>query len=91
MSAQQLALRRSCLSRQDIFGEDLDYLDRSDNGIDSKESARDFLQSIDDFTTRKAQEAANLRRKLGVPEGLEKNHGRQSFQKYQSKSKEHPS
>ena len=46
----------------------LEYLDRSVDGIDDKESARDFLQSIEDFTTRKAHEAAAIRKQLGVPD-----------------------
>ena len=55
------------------MGQDLEYLDRSIAGIDDKESARDFLQSIEEFMTRKACELAAARKRLGVPEGLQRN------------------
>lgn len=63
----------------------MDYDDRSLDGIDSKESARDFLQAIEDFTTRKAQEAAAIRNRLGAPDGLQKNQTKQSLTEGQSR------
>ena len=56
------------------MGEDLEYLDHSNPAIDDKESARDFLQTIEDFMSRKAHELAEVRKRLGVPEGLQRNH-----------------
>lgn len=61
------------LARKSLMGEDLEYLDRSIGAVDDKESARDFLQSIEEFMTRKAHELAAARKRLGVPEGLQKN------------------
>ena len=46
------------------MGRDLDYFDRSFSGTDDKESARDFLQSVEDFLTRKANERAETRDRL---------------------------
>ena len=56
------------------MGEDLDYMDRSTAAIDEQESARDFLQTIEEFMIKKAHELAAARKRLGVPEGLQKNH-----------------
>lgn len=63
----------------------MEYDDRTVDGIDGNESARDFLKAIEDFTTRKAHEAAAIRKRLGVPDGLHKNQARQSLPKGQSK------
>ena len=68
-----------------ILGEVLEYLDRSLHGIDDKESARDFLQSIEDFATRKAHEAAAARKRLGMPGALQKNLGKHSLSQAKSK------
>lgn len=72
--SDQLRQRRTNLARKSLMGEDLEYLDRSIAAIDDKECARDFLQTIEDFTSRKAHELAAARKRLGVPEGLHKNH-----------------
>lgn len=48
----------------------MDYSDNSDAGIDHKESARDFIQSIENFVYRKARELGAARIKMGIPEGL---------------------
>lgn len=74
MCSDQLQQRRILLARKSLMGEDLEYLDQSIAAIDDKESARDFLQSIEDFMSRKANELAAARKRLGVPEGLQKNH-----------------
>ncbi len=71
--SEQLSGRRSNLARKSATGQELEYLDRSTSGIDDNESARDFLQTIENFTTRKAHESAALRKRLGIPEGLQKN------------------
>ena len=74
MCSDQLQQRRTNLARKSLMGEDLEYLDRSIAAIDDKESARDFLETIEDFMSRKAHELAATRKRLGVPEGLERNH-----------------
>ena len=51
----------------------LDYSDRSVVGIDQMESARDFLDSIEDFLQTKAHTQACAREKLGMPSGTSKN------------------
>ena len=86
MCTEQLRSHRSDLARTSLMGEELEYLDRSHHGIDDKESARDFLQFIEDFASRKAHESAKLRKRLGVPEGLQKNLGQHSLTKAKSKS-----
>ena len=85
MTEKQLAKHRSRLVRKNARNQELDYLNRSDDGTDDKESARDFLRSIEDFTSRKADEAAVLRKKMGLPEGLQENQGNQSHTESQSK------
>ena len=50
----------------------MSYSDESDAGIDHHESARDFIQSIDDFVYRKAQKLADVRVKFGLSGGLNK-------------------
>ena len=74
MCSDQLQQRRKSLARKSLLGQDLDYLDRSVAAIDEKESARDFLQDIEEFMSRKAHELAAVRKRLKVPEGLQKNH-----------------
>ena len=72
--SDQLQQRRTNLARKSLLGQDLDYFDRSVAAIDEKESARDFLQTVEDFMFRKAHELAAIRKRLNVPEGLQKNH-----------------
>ncbi|KZZ90018.1 DNA-directed RNA polymerase III largest subunit [Ascosphaera apis ARSEF 7405] len=45
---------RAKLVRYDLLGNKLDYMDRSDRSVDQYESARDFLQSIEDYIKQKA-------------------------------------
>ena len=86
MCSDQLQQRRNNLARKSLMGEDLEYLDRSIAAIDDKESARDFLQSIEDFMSRKSHELATVRKRLGLPEGLQKNHWpKSSLSKAESK------
>lgn len=66
-----LSGERVKLARYSPDGCLLDYLDRSDYGIDHMESARDFLQSIQDFVHRKAHELAKARTKMGIHDGLD--------------------
>ncbi|KAK2779547.1 hypothetical protein FQN52_002415 [Onygenales sp. PD_12] len=66
-----LAPERAKLLRFDLMGNNLEYLDRSDHGIDQLESARDFLQSIEDYVTAKADklksiDGGNKRRGRGI-------------------------
>ena len=84
-AGQQLAPKRLELVRKNARGFELGYGDTSVDGIDGNDSARDFLQAIEDFTTRKAHEAAAIRKRLGVPDGLQKNQARQGLPKGQSK------
>lgn len=66
-----LSNERLKLARYSSDGRPLDYSDRSDIGIDHMESARDFLQSIEDFVSRKAHELSAVRTKMGLPDGLD--------------------
>lgn len=75
---------RNSLKRSSLLGKTLDYHDRSDDGIDDKESGRNFLQTIEEFISRKAHESAAIRKRLGVPEGLNKHERRGPVAKGQS-------
>lgn len=66
-----LSSERLKLARYSSDGRLLDYSDRSDFAIDHMESARDFLQSIEDFVSRKAHEMCTARTKMGLPDGLD--------------------
>lgn len=67
-----LSSERLKLARYSSDGRLLDYSDRSDFAIDHMESARDFLQSIEEFVSRKAHELGAARTKMGLPDGLDK-------------------
>ncbi|EEH03266.1 DNA-directed RNA polymerase III largest subunit [Histoplasma capsulatum G186AR] len=55
-----LAPERAKLARFDLLGKKLEYNDRSDHGIDQLESARDFLQSIEDYVCAKAEKLRSI-------------------------------
>lgn len=65
-----LSHEQSKLARLSLDGTILDYSDKSDAGVDHKESARDFVQSIQDFVYDKAKLLAAARQKRGIPKGL---------------------
>lgn len=65
-----LSHERVKLARLSLNGTILDYSDKSDRGVDHKESARDFVQSIQDFVYDKANMLAAARRRRGIPKGL---------------------
>ncbi|MCJ1287100.1 hypothetical protein MMC26_006448 [Xylographa opegraphella] len=67
-----LRKERAKLIRYSPGGKVLDYSDRSVFGIDQMESARDFLDSIEDFLQTKALMQARAREKLGMPSGTSK-------------------
>lgn len=52
---EMLSTERAKLSRKDLLGKELGYADRSDHGIDQFESARDFLDSIEQYVQTKAE------------------------------------
>lgn len=51
---EMLSKERAKLARKDLLGKELGYMDRSDHGIDQFESARDFLDSIEQYVQTKA-------------------------------------
>ncbi|KAJ5106015.1 DNA-directed RNA polymerase III largest subunit [Penicillium alfredii] len=51
---QMLGKERAKLVRKDLLGQKLGYMDRSDHGIDQFESARDFLDSIQQYVQARA-------------------------------------
>ncbi|KAA8646534.1 hypothetical protein EYZ11_004827 [Aspergillus tanneri] len=51
---EMLSKERAKLVRKDLMGTELGYMDRSDHGIDQFESARDFLESIQQYVATKA-------------------------------------
>ncbi|KAK2759928.1 hypothetical protein FQN54_002664 [Arachnomyces sp. PD_36] len=56
-----LSVERAKLTRSDLNGNALEYTDRSDHGIDQHESARDFLQSVEDYVKIKADRLLYVR------------------------------
>ncbi|RDW67351.1 DNA-directed RNA polymerase III core subunit RPO31 [Aspergillus mulundensis] len=51
---EMLSKERAKLVRKDLMGVELGYMDRSDHGIDQFESARDFLDSVQQYVQNKA-------------------------------------
>jgi DNA-directed RNA polymerase III subunit RPC1 len=51
---EMLSKERAKLERKDLLDGELGYMDRSDHGIDQLESARDFLESIQNYVQTKA-------------------------------------
>lgn len=66
-----LAHERSRYDRLSACGEPLDYGDERDAATDQYESARNFLQTIEDFVQRKSNELASTRVKRGASSGTE--------------------
>ncbi|KAF7712930.1 RNA polymerase III largest subunit [Penicillium ucsense] len=52
---EMLEKERAKLVRKDLMGNELGYMDRSDHGVDQFESARDFLDSIEQYVQDKAE------------------------------------
>ena len=59
------------LVRFSANGSTLPYVDRSDEGIDQKESARDFIQTIEEYVYKKALSCSERRSKIGLSTGLD--------------------
>ena len=70
-----LGRERAKLQRMSLTGKKLDFNDASLRGADQWESARDFLDTVEDFVYGKALSQANLRKKLGLPSGMNKQEG----------------
>ncbi|KAJ5594031.1 DNA-directed RNA polymerase III subunit RPC1 [Penicillium hispanicum] len=51
---EMLGKERAKLVRKDLIGNELGYMDRSDHGVDQFESARDFLDSIQQYVENRA-------------------------------------
>ncbi|KAJ5797450.1 DNA-directed RNA polymerase III subunit RPC1 [Penicillium pulvis] len=67
---EMLGAERAKLVRRDLMGNELGYMDRSDHGIDQLESARDFLDSIQEYVEGKAEKLINLGGDVGsIEEG----------------------
>lgn len=87
-----LSHEQSKLARLSLDGTVLDYWDKSDTGVDHKESARDFVQSIQDFIYDKAKLLAAARQKRGIPKGLtEQEQANRGYTGSQLHSEWHPS
>lgn len=61
-----LSPERARLTRFSFDGLKLDYDDRSDAGTDQLESARDFVQSVQDYIYARAEQLALVRQKAGM-------------------------
>ena len=72
ITKKKLEVEMTPLARKSLLGGDLAYANPKDYDVDEKESARDFLKSIEDFMERKANEIAATRKGFGLPAGLEK-------------------
>lgn len=60
---------RAKLERFSLLGEKLDYKDQTDRGIDQYESARDFLDTIQNYLQIKCDKLAATRTKIGMDAG----------------------
>ena len=70
---KMLAERRQKLTRISDSGCTLAFDDQTTKATDHHESARDFLQSVEDFIVGKANKLAGARRAFGVSSGWSKN------------------
>ncbi|KAI9735817.1 MAG: DNA-directed RNA polymerase III subunit RPC1 [Cirrosporium novae-zelandiae] len=66
LSHEILMKERAKLTRKSIFGEVLDFDDQSDAAVDHLQSARDFVQSVEDFVCDKIQRMDKIRRDKGL-------------------------
>lgn len=66
-----LEAERKKLQRTSLFGEKLEYDDETEAGIDQFESHRDFLQTIMEFISVKAENYAHARDHVGMMDGRE--------------------
>jgi len=66
-----LEAERKKLPRTSLFGEVLDDNDETEAGIDQFESHRDFLQTISEFVSVKAENYAHARDHVGMMAGRE--------------------
>ncbi|KAK4989025.1 DNA-directed RNA polymerase III subunit C1 (rpo31) [Elasticomyces elasticus] len=71
ITRKKLDPERSKLTRFSLTGEQLAYTDKSDHGIDQSESARDFLDTVENFIEAKAERLANVREKVAMSPGRE--------------------
>ncbi|KAL1971699.1 hypothetical protein VTN31DRAFT_2320 [Thermomyces dupontii] len=55
ITEEMLSKQRARYARRDLLGHQLDYMDRSDHGIDQFESGRDFVESIQKFVESKVE------------------------------------
>lgn len=69
--ANTLDPERAKLERFSLMGEKLDYKDQTDLGIDQFESARDFLDTIQNYLQIKCDKLAHIREKVGMDSGNE--------------------
>ncbi|OJJ44422.1 hypothetical protein ASPZODRAFT_18612 [Penicilliopsis zonata CBS 506.65] len=76
---EMLSRERAKLVRKDLMGATLDYMDRSDYGIDQLESARDFLDSIQNYVQSKADKLISRGGDRGDDEEEEEERGLQGL------------
>jgi DNA-directed RNA polymerase III subunit RPC1 len=67
-----LAPRKARLVRKNLLGKVLDYHDRSSDGMDDKESERDFLQSVEDYVKLRADKLTTARVERSLSPGTER-------------------
>jgi len=70
ITKEKMDARRATLTRKSLMGEELGYRDRSDHGIDQLESARDFLDTVENYIKVKVDKLADHRRRVGMDPGL---------------------
>ena len=61
---------RAKLERISLTGEKLGYNDKSDHGVDQLESARDFLDTVQNYIQIKCDKLAAIRTKIGMESGV---------------------
>lgn len=75
ITTDSLDIERAKLTRHSLLGEELGYMDRSDHGIDQLESARDFLDTVENYIKIKCDKLAQIRRKVQMDAGVEESDG----------------
>jgi len=69
ITEDRMNAQRAKLNRVSLLQEKLDFRDKSDHGVDQLESARDFLDTVENFLTIKTDKLADLREKVDMVSG----------------------
>lgn len=71
ITAKKLEKERGKLTRISLLGEKLEYEDQSNRGLDQYESARQFLDEVEQYIKEKTKKLAAIREKTDMEPGTE--------------------